>query len=303
MDVGRLIATPPRKAWPHEAQDFTPWLAANLDQLSEIIGIPLELQDTEVKVEAFSADILAQNPHDGTLVLIENQLEITDHTHLGQIMTYLAGLGAAVVVWIATDYREPHLSAIRWLNEHTVDPFAFFAIRLRVVRIGDSLPAPVFDVLERPNNWERQVQAATREGGFTELHQFRQEFWQRYVDRYPDDQKLGIKVNGAASKWIPLSSEIGLVISVYLAQSEYGIFVRGPRGVTADSIHPRISHMFEQLNSAVGGAMHESDGVNHAGEGVRADMAERANWDEAIDWMHERIRVYMYALSSLLSED
>ena len=105
----RLVDLPLRDAWKHEALDFTPWLAANIDHLSEAIGVPLELTGTEVAVENFSADVLARNPMDDSVILIENQLEITDHTHLGQIMTYLAGLHAHVVIWIAPAFREPHL--------------------------------------------------------------------------------------------------------------------------------------------------------------------------------------------------
>ncbi|WP_127600241.1 hypothetical protein [Nitratireductor alexandrii] len=101
VTFGRLTDLLPREAWRHEALSFTPWLAANIDQLAEVVGIPLEITGTEIAVEAFAADILARNPSDGTVVLIENQLEQTDHTHLGQIMTYLAGLEAHTVIWVA----------------------------------------------------------------------------------------------------------------------------------------------------------------------------------------------------------
>ena len=148
---GRLEDRPLREAWAHEALAFTPWLAENIDHISEAIGLPLELTGTEVAVDAFAADILARNPQDDSVVLIENQLEQSDHTHLGQILTYLAGLSARTVVWIAPSFREPHLSAIRWLNQHTADGFSFFALRLRVVRIGESPYAPIFEVVEKPS--------------------------------------------------------------------------------------------------------------------------------------------------------
>ena len=156
---GRLEDLPPRDAWGHEAHAFTPWLAENIDRLGEAVGMELELTGQEVRVERFAADILARDPTDGSAVLIENQLEATDHTHLGQIMTYLAGLDARAVIWIAPEFREPHLSAVRWLNDHTAESFSFFAVRLRVVRIGDSPMAPVFEVVEKPNGWERRLGA------------------------------------------------------------------------------------------------------------------------------------------------
>ncbi|MFM1921414.1 MAG: hypothetical protein RLZZ303_3048, partial [Candidatus Hydrogenedentota bacterium] len=122
--LGTLTTASLREAWANEAQHFTPWLAEHLEQLSQAIDIPLELEGREILVGPFSADILARNTLDGSLVLIENQLERTDHTHLGQILTYLAGLGAQTVVWVASEFREPHLSALKWLNEHTANPFA-----------------------------------------------------------------------------------------------------------------------------------------------------------------------------------
>ena len=167
MEFSELKDVPLREAWPHEANDFTPWLAENLHRLSQVIGVDLELEGTEVSVEGFSADILARIPSDNSMVVIENQLENTDHTHLGQVLTYLAGLEAQTVIWIAREFQGPHLSAIRWLNSHTVDPFAFFAVKVRAVRIGDA-PAPVaplFEVLERPNDWDRRVKGAVETGG------------------------------------------------------------------------------------------------------------------------------------------
>ena len=104
IEFGKVEFVHPRDIWAHEADDFTPWLANNLSYVSDAIGIPLELVETEAAVERFSADILARDP-DGGFALIENQLESSDHTHLGQILTYLAGLGARTVVWVARDFE------------------------------------------------------------------------------------------------------------------------------------------------------------------------------------------------------
>ena len=129
----QLIDSPLRDACPDEARDFTPWLVANMDRLSNALGIDLEATGMEVAVEQFSADIVGTDNGTGDRVLIENQLEGSDHRHLGQILTYLAGLEAKVVIWIAQSFEEAHLSAVRWLNENTSHDFAFFAVRLRVV--------------------------------------------------------------------------------------------------------------------------------------------------------------------------
>ena len=126
--LGTLERVDVRKAWPHEAMDFTPWLAENLNRLAAELGLELELEDTEKHVGPYRADIVARVPLTDDRVLIENQLEWANLQHLGQVLAYLAGLEAKIVVWIATGFLDEHRTAIRWLNEHTVGGFAFFAV-------------------------------------------------------------------------------------------------------------------------------------------------------------------------------
>ena len=128
----RLSDAAVREAWPDEARDFTPWLFDNIGFLSEALGVELKAISTEAAVDQFSVDIIAEDSRTGGRVLIENQLEASDHRHLGQVLTYLAGINAKSVIWIARDFQEAHRSAVRWLNEHTDDDFAFFAVRLRL---------------------------------------------------------------------------------------------------------------------------------------------------------------------------
>lgn len=207
ITFGQLTDLLPRDAWKHEALNFTPWLAENIGQLGNAIGITLELTGTEVAVDSYSADILARNVEDGTVVLIENQLEHTDHTHLGQIMTYLAGLEAQTVVWIAAGFREPHLQAIKWLNEHTAESFGFFAVRLRVVRIGDSPFAPIFEVDARPSGWQKQLSRKRREveSGSSEESDHRAAFWQHYLQRHPSAARAGLKESRAWNQYFMLA--------------------------------------------------------------------------------------------------
>ena len=149
-----LTNVPLREAWSKEDRDFTPWLSEHLEQLGEAVGIDLELIQTEIGLptedDSFAADIFARNLHDDSNVLIENQLEKSDHAHVGQILTYLAGLEARTVIWVAASFREAHLAALRWLNEHTSEEFAFFAVVIKVVRIESSPLAPVFEIVENP---------------------------------------------------------------------------------------------------------------------------------------------------------
>ena len=163
-ELSRLRAVDIREVWPDEAQDFTPWLAKeeNLDLLGETLGIELELEAQEKDVGDFRADILCRDTLNNSRVLIENQLERTDHTHLGQILTYAAGLEIHTVIWIAKEFREEHRAALDRLNEVTTENFQCFGIEVKMWQIGDSARAPQFDVVSKPNDWNRTVSRDTR---------------------------------------------------------------------------------------------------------------------------------------------
>lgn len=190
VTFGQLIEVDIRSAWVHEAHQFTPWLAENLAYLSDALGVPLELVQRESAVGPFLADLLLQNASDNSLVLVENQLETSDHSHLGQILTYLQGLEVKTVVWVAPKFRDEHLSAIRWLNNNTLPEYAFFAIQIKAARIGDSPIAPVLEVLERPNEWERAVHRAAQ-SEVSEQGIVRQEFWRHFQNLSPDESAYG----------------------------------------------------------------------------------------------------------------
>jgi hypothetical protein len=299
VQFGRLEDLPLRDAWKHEALSFTPWLAENIDHISAAIGIPLELTDTEVAVESFSADILARNLQDDTRVLIENQLEETDHKHLGQIMTYLAGLEAQTVVWIAPSFREPHLSAIRWLNQHTADGFSFFAMRLRVVRIGNSPFAPIFEIVEKPNDWDRRLsRTAQSSEGQSELTQFRVAFWDAYTAAYPGDVELGIAPSGASSTWMGLDGN-QIIVVLWVGKNRVGIFVRGARGTPIEETHERLLPFANELSERLQARFGEA-GNSLLGRDLRIDMTDQANWTQATSWLHDRLHEYRGILTDVI---
>jgi hypothetical protein len=279
MEFSELKDVPLREAWPHEANDFTPWLADNLHRLSQAIGVDLELEGTEVSVEGFSADILARIPSDNSMVVIENQLENTDHTHLGQVLTYLAGLEAQTVIWIAREFQGPHLSAIRWLNTHTVDPFAFFAVKVRAVRIGDA-PAPVaplFEVLERPNDWDRRVKGAVDTSGNRRRAEFiplRREFWSFYAERYQADN---IPPDHSAHT---VEHKIGGVI-VYQSLSQDGVNVYISRD------HPDYDAQTKDLAMEYGTAVTSELGSRNRSLWMNA--WDSGNWSQMAEWLHDRL--------------
>ncbi len=289
-----------REAWAHEAHAFTPWLAQNIDHISQAIGVPLELTGTEVAVGPFSADILACNPQDDSVVLIENQLEPTDHTHLGQIMTYLAGLEARTVVWIAPHFREPHLSAIRWLNQHTADGFSFFALRLRVVRIGESPFAPIFEVVEKPSNWDRRLDEVRRDvsSGPSEIGTQRRAYWTAFHDRYPD---APVDVSGLSYMSLQPDGVAGVSICVWIGLGEGGIFVRGDYGEDRSLIGRRLEPVMDRLRDALGDTRDARSGI--LGKSTRAGgLRDPASWPALMDWQRAELDRYRSAFTDILGQ-
>jgi hypothetical protein len=134
--LGKIQVVPLRSIWKNEAQDFTPWLADNIDDLGEALGLELEYEDKEVSVGPYSADILAKDAGTGKYVVIENQLEKTNHDHLGKCITYSAVLDASAVIWIASDFTEEHKKALDWLNDHTSEEIAFYGVKLELQQIS-----------------------------------------------------------------------------------------------------------------------------------------------------------------------
>ncbi len=162
--LGRLSKVDLRRVWTSEASGFTPWLALeeNLAVLGETLGIELELEAQEKAVGPFRADILCRDIGSGAWVLIENQLERTDHSHLGQLLTYASGLEAATIIWIAARFNDEHRSTLDWLNKITEERFRFFGLEVELWRIGESPAAPKFNVISKPNDWSRSVAQGKR---------------------------------------------------------------------------------------------------------------------------------------------
>ncbi|MCL2426856.1 MAG: DUF4268 domain-containing protein [Oscillospiraceae bacterium] len=170
-----------REVWKHEVHDFTRWLSEeeNLKELSDAVGIDIALQERESSVGSFSADMLAIEEGTGRKIIIENQLSATDHDHLGKSITYAAGKSADVIIWIVQRARDEHRQAVEWLNQRTDENVGFFLIEIQLWRIGDSLPAPKFHIVEQPNNWAKAMKAV---GGLTETKKLQLEFWQAFND-------------------------------------------------------------------------------------------------------------------------
>lgn len=207
MKLGRLEKVDLREVWTSEATNFTPWLAReeNLRLLGETIGIELELESQEKQVGPFRADILCKDTATDNWVLIENQLERTDHLHLGQLITYAAGLNAVTVVWIAQRFTEEHRAALDWLNERTDEKINVFGLEVELWRIGGSDIAPKFNMISQPNDWTRTVQQAASSGEISEHKQLQQRFWTAFAE-FMEEQQSSLRCTKPSPRhWMSLS--------------------------------------------------------------------------------------------------
>lgn len=172
-----------RSIWPNEAKDFTPWLSKeeNIAILAEEIGIDITVSETESAIGDFAVDIFGVETGTERKVIIENQLEETDHDHLGKLLTYAAGKNANVIVWIVQKARDEHRAALQWLNNHTDDNIGFFLCEIKAYTIGDSVPAPKFEVIEAPNDWIRDNRAgADYSDAEKKRREKRRDYWERF---------------------------------------------------------------------------------------------------------------------------
>lgn len=193
---GKLEKVDLRSGWTNEAGDFTPWMAQeeNLALLGDAIGLQLELEAEEKNVGPFRADILCKDIATNEWVLIENQLERTDHTHLGQLITYAAGLEAATIIWVSANFTDEHRAALDWLNQITDSGFKFFGLEIELWRINDSLPAPKFNIVSMPNDWLKSVNKgkAGAVSDFTQTQYFYVSFWSGLYD-YMKEQHTSLR--------------------------------------------------------------------------------------------------------------
>ncbi|MEW6504844.1 MAG: DUF4268 domain-containing protein [Chloroflexota bacterium] len=201
--VARLIRVPLREVWRHEAHDFTHWLVENLDLLSQVTGLRLSLVEKEAAAGDFAVDILAEDA-DGNLVVIENQLERTDHDHLGKLITYMSNQDAKTAIWITSQPRPEHEKAVHWLNETLPDDTSFFLLQVEAVRIDDSPPAPLFTIIAGPSPESRQIGEQRKE--LARRHVLRLEFWEGLLQKAKQKSTLFVHISPGKDNWISTSA-------------------------------------------------------------------------------------------------
>jgi hypothetical protein len=179
-NLSRITKVNPRDIWKHEALDFTKWLSKeeNISVLCEELGIEIENIKAEAAAGRYNVDIIGDESYSKRKVIIENQLEPTDHKHLGQILTYASAYDAALIIWVVTDYTEEHRQAIDWFNRNIAVGISFFLVQIEVYKIENSSPAPKFNIICEPNDWGKTIKKSENGDAFSELKLQQQEFWE-----------------------------------------------------------------------------------------------------------------------------
>ena len=304
-NLGRLTRVEPRAVWPDEAGYFTPWLAReeNLALLSDTIGIDLEFEAQEKGVGPFRADILCKDTATDDWVLIENQLARTDHSHLGQLLTYAAGLKAVTIVWVANPFTEEHRAALDWLNEITDARFNFFGLEVELWQIGASPFAPKFNVVSKPNSWSRTVAEEAARVELTDAKRLQLEFWTAFKS-FADQQALTIRTTKPFPQhWMNLAlgrAGFGLSAIASLWNSEKEHFdsheVRAEVQISDEASESYYSMLFElkdEIEAELGYSLtwHNPPNKKSKRMYVRRDaqLEDRSTWPELHRWLVDRL--------------
>jgi len=298
--LGRLQRVDLRDVWVSESAEFTPWLAQpdNLAILSETVGIELELEAQERNVGPFRADILCKDVETGHWVLVENQLERTDHGHLGQLLTYASGLQAVTIIWIAAKFTEQHRATLDWLNEITDERFSFFGLEVELWRIGDSLAAPNFKLVSKPNDWSRDVSVAARAIAAEPLTDTRQKqlaywtMWRDWLDKAPGKYRSR---KPAPQHWLDFSigrSDYWVSATLNAAERRAGIELNMRNTPDNKSNFEALLSSKDEIESAFGGSLvwlplpgKKSSRVAAYKTGI--DPLDENNWPEMLAWMQD----------------
>ena len=299
--LGRLERVGLRDVWSSESGNFTPWLAqeGNLALLGEAIGLDLELEAQEKNVGPFRADILCKDTLNGNWVLVENQLERTDHSHLGQLMTYAAGLDAVTIVWIAESFAEEHRAALDWLNEITDDQINFFGLQIELWRIGDSPVAPRFNVISKPNNWTKtvaEVRRAVSTGELTETRHLQQEYWAGLMDLLRQRNSPVKPTKPLPQSWVNFSigrSYMNLTATLHTRDNWINaqFTVTGP---DAKAFFGLLKHQKEQIEQQVESLLIWDEQPNRAERRIQimlrdTDPTDRFDWPRQHRWLAEQL--------------
>jgi hypothetical protein len=290
MKLGRIKQIDLREIWKHEALNFTKWLAKpeNLDLLSDEVDIEISLIDTEYNVGRFNVDIYAEDTASNRKIIIENQLEKTDHDHLGKLITYASGLEAEIIIWIVKEVLEEHRQAIDWLNENTDERINFFAIKMEVWQIGDSVPAPKFHIVSKPNNWTKSVKQSLKTAGLSETKLLQLKFWDNFKQYVEEHYPLLRLRKTNPQHWYDLSigrRDCHIELTLNSQKKEIGCEIYIPD--SKETFHQFYDHKAEIDTIIEGIEWMElpSKKASRIKKKIKADFKQEESWETYFDWL------------------
>jgi len=280
--IDKLRRVPLREVWPHEARDFTAWLERNPDALSDLLDFPLENVERERRAGSFSVDLVAED-QSGDMVVIENQLEKSNHDHLGKLITYLSALEAKTAIWIVSEPRPEHVGAITWLNE-TVEA-RFYLLQAEAVRIGDSLPAPLLTLITGPSPETREVGAKKQER--VERHDLREAFWAALIERAKQRTKLHAAVSPNTDTWLSAGSgrsDIHYTYVLHQHDTDVELRIEGSDEAGNHRIFRALEQDRAEIEAEFGGPLNWSLVGGRKKCAIRKNLPAGGYRDEESDW-------------------
>ena len=244
--VGSLQKVDLRKVWPHEAQDFTPWLEENIDELNSVIDLSLSIVAREQSAGDFNVDLVAEE-ESGDPVIIENQLERSNHDHLGKLITYLTAINAKAAIWIVKEARPEHISAISWLNESS--SASFYLLKIEAVQIEDSTPAPLLTLIVGPSEEIRKAGEEKKE--LKEQHILRRRFWTSLLERAKEKTQLHANISPGQRATTSTVVQSGLFLRYVIRLHTSDIELYIDRGRAAESENEEIFDRLEQSKAEI----------------------------------------------------
>ena len=290
MKLGKIKRiTDLRSVWQHEAKDFSKWLAKeeNLSELSNTLGIDIILEELESSVGNFNVDLYAIEEGTNRRIIIENQLEDTNHDHLGKLITYASGKGAEVIIWIVKRAREEHRQAIEWLNQNTGVNIGFFLVEIELWRIDDSAIAPRFNVVERPNDWAKQMKNSNN---ISDTKQMQLRFWQQFAEYIKSSEIYSKEFSVRKANpqhWYDLSSgsssyHISLTASTQKNQLSAGLYISDDKEKFT-MFKEHCKEIEEMIESKV--EWKEASKATRILTYESYDITNEDQWDKAFDWL------------------
>ena len=280
-----------RNIWPHEALDFTPWLVEedNLALLANAVGLEITINETESSVGDFNVDIYATETGTDRKIIIENQLEDTNHDHLGKLITYASGKSADIVIWVVKRAREEHQSAIEWLNNHTDENIAFFLVEIKLYQIGSSDIAVKFEVVEKPNDWTKQIKRNTSN---SPTLQARYDYWVAFNDYVFQNNTFSKQFNkrkASTDHWMTMSvGSSACHISINQIRKDNLIVVEWYISDNKELFHKFYSHK-KEIETEMNMKLDWRELPNKKASRIlithSANFEDKDNWSEQFDWI------------------